>query len=387
AQAQAQAQAYTPPPVFHPARPPKAHKAVGLIFFFALFLPLIIGGISAAVWVGGRGFDGLLGGGGLLNSEHLLWDDAGGVPQVVTVDGQSAVVGRTRAVGNEDHLYCGVYDSSGEQIWRTESLGSYSAGYQYTFCGAVGDAMIATDSQMRLQIFALATGERRKAFALSMFVDYLCVPRAPEHGNQAWFKQIDERSYLIDPATGELTESPRPDWCFASRHEAERALEGGGNWANANAKDANAPEIDRLKLEFVYQRGDKAVALGHPDPGLKVPTAVGYDPTSQRVLWQQTVPSVPIATVREADKYGVIAGDKFVTTYGAGQEDWYITALDLDTGKRIWETKLRPLFAVDWVQGLVASDTHAFLVRTSSLEIFDVRTGELTGTIGKETYD
>ena len=38
------------------------------------------------------------------------------------------------------------------------------------------------------------------------------------------------------------------------------------------------------------------------------------------------------------------------------------------------------------LSGLVTK-RHAFVVRTSSMEIFDVRKGKLLGTVGSETYD
>ncbi|MFO7563358.1 MAG: PQQ-binding-like beta-propeller repeat protein [Enhygromyxa sp.] len=389
AQRQAQAEQAMPPVNTYapPVPPPRPAKTAGCISVMAV-IPLLAMGIGAAVFMSKGGpelIDRLPAQLGFEQaSEHLLWDKVGGVPQVVTVNGASAVVGRTRAVGSGDHLYCGVHDTSGQAIWRTESLGTYSAGYQSTFCGAAGDALIATDQRAVVRIFDLATGAQRHELELSDVVDYLCTPQDPEQ-TQVWIKQIDERTHLLDPATGELTPSEQPSWCFESRHEAEKALQGGGGWSDANSK--GAPKVQGLKLEFVYQRDDKAVALGHTEPGTKVPTALGFDPNSKQVLWQQPTPSVPKATVRDADKYGAIAKDKFVTTYGAGQEDWYITALDLATGNRVWETKLRGLFAVDRIQGMVASDSHVFVVRTSSLEIFDAQTGKLTGTVGKETYD
>jgi hypothetical protein len=361
-----------------PNHPNKSHAIRWL-------LPLLI--LSAVVgplYIALKGMPELLG--GVLNNERVLWDDVAGVPQIVTVNNETMVVGRTRAVGNEDHLYCGVYNTSGETIWRTESLGTYTAGYQNTFCGAVGDAMIVTNQRAQVQIFELATGTQRKLLELSDVVDYLCVPHDPKQAQQAWIKQLDERTHLLDPTTGELTPSPQPDWCFESKHYAQEALQGGGRGWPGN-KSEDGPAVDKLKLEFVFVRDGKGVALGHTAPGTEVPTAVAFDPISKKVLWQQATPSVAKATLRDTDKFGAIAGDVFVTTYGAGQEDWYITALDLATGERVWETKLRPIFAVDQINALVASDSHAFLVRTSSLEIFDVRTGKLTGTLGMETYD
>ena len=379
-QAAAQQHARQVQPVQQFVKLPEPSKPRAVLFLLPL---MIVAGVAVPLFLAFKGVDGLIG--QVLNNEHVLWDDVAGVPQVVTVNNATAVVGRTRAVANEDHLYCGVYDSSGETIWRTESLGTYMGGYQSTFCGAAGDALVVTDARAQVRVLDLATGSQRHSLELSDVVDYLCVPQDPKQAKQVWIKQLDERTHLLDVTTGQLTASPQPEWCFSSRHEAQTALQGGGSWADA--KREGLPEVDKLKLEFVYERGGKMVALGHTEPGTKVPTAVAFDPASKKVLWQQATPSVSKATLRDTDKFGAIAGDVFVTTYGAGQEDWYITALDLTTGKRVWETKLRPIFAVDWIQGLVASDTHVFVVRTSSLEIFDVRTGKLTGTIGKETYD
>lgn len=345
--------------------------------------------------------------GSALTGERILWDDVAGPPVAATIDGQTVVVGRTRAVGTGDSLYCSVHDVDGSLRWRTESLGDYSSAYQSSFCGVLGDAMIVTDGVGTLRVFALASGEQLHQHSLTDVVDYLCVPpksvvEAPVSGEpaQVWVHQIDERASFLDPETGELTEAKeRPQWCFRSRHDAFTAASGGGDWSDAiregrrdprNPRKKLAspfPEVEGAKLEFLAVDGDQAVALGHKAPGTKVPYAVAFDPNTKEIRWQAATPSVPKTTVRDEEKFGVIANGRYVTTYGAGNEDWRITAFDLQGGERVWETTLRPIFAVDSLNGLVSGGTHVFLVRTSSLEIFDVATGQLTGTVGVETYD
>ena len=365
--------------------PPPARSGGGLVVGLVVMVGIsALVGTAVMFFVNGSAQQLL----GLVTQENVLWDSAGGVPQVIQLDGATAVVGRTRAVGQNDELYCGVYDVTGKTLWRTESLGTYMAGYQSTFCGAVGDAMIVTTGTGKIEIHALADGALRKSINLSDVADYLCVPPSPEVSTKVWIHQLDERANLLDPVTGELTATPQPEWCFKSRYDAAKRLQGGGSWADAD--DEGAPEVEGLKVDFVVDSAGAnpvSVALGHNEPGTKVPSAVAFDPVSKEVRWQQSIPSVSKATVRDADKYGAIAGDRFITTYGAGQEDWYITAFDLGTGTRVWETKLRPIFAVDSLDALVTSPTHAFLVRTSSVDIFDAATGKQTGTIGKETYD
>ena len=61
-------------------------------------------------------------------------------------------------------------------------------------------------------------------------------------------------------------------------------------------------------------------------------------------------------------------------------------ALDAESDTRLWETSLRPLFAVDWIKSLVATPHGVYVTRTSSLEIYDPATGKLRGVLGNESY-
>ena len=72
---------------------------------------------------------------------------------------------------------------------------------------------------------------------------------------------------------------------------------------------------------------------------------------------------------------------------GEGQEHWHLAAFDAKTGDRLWDDKLRSIFAVDWLHGIEATANHVFLVRMSSVEVYDAATGALKATIGAENYD
>lgn len=311
--------------------------------------------------------------------ERLGWDDVGGAPIAVTIRGEPAVIGRTRAYG-VDNLYIDAYDGTTvERRWRIGDLGTYGEGYQNILYGVLADRVVVSDARGNLSVHELDTGQELRRHSLTDKVVDICVP--PDGGGRVWIHQKDERNHLLDVRSGDLAEAKRPKWCSKSRRAGRRAERQAG-------QKLRKPRIKGTKLTRVVVEGDVAVAAGVKHPGTAVPRAVGFDPESREVRWDQVVPAVDAATVREnSSEWGHLVAGRYVTTYGAGRESWYLTALDGRTGARLWNTKLRSLFAVDRMEGLVVTDERVYLVRTGSLEVFDVENGRLLGTVGTATYD
>ena len=143
-----------------------------------------------------------------------------------------------------------------------------------------------------------------------------------------------------------------------------------------------------MRVSRTHIAGDLGVAAGVKHPGTAIPRAAGFDPATKKIRWDQPLPAVDLSTVRQrGSEWDALAGGRYISSYGTGQDGWHITALDARTGDRLWDTTLRPIFAVDKIDDLMATEGHVFVVRTSSLEIFDAHTGKLRGTIGHETYD
>lgn len=311
--------------------------------------------------------------------EHLLWDHVSGKPALAEIDGKPAFIGRTRKVLDGDQLFIDAYDAKTvARLWRLGPYGSYSDAYQAVHYAVVDDAVVVSDAKSQVHVHALATGEVRKSVSLTDKVEHLCVPPGGPAGS-VWVNQIDDKSHLLDVKTGKLTQSPMPDGCFENAWAAERA-------ADTLVEDV-APEVEGLQVKRVLVDGDVGVALAVKSPGTPVPHVVGFDPEDRSVRWNDVVASVDAATIRQTDAVGALAGGRVFTVYGAGQDDWYLAASDAKTGARVWEQKLRPLFAVDSINGLSATPGFVFLGRTSSLEVFDAASGKLLGTVGKETYD
>jgi outer membrane protein assembly factor BamB len=312
--------------------------------------------------------------------EHLLWDHVSGPPQFAEIGGKPAFIGRTRKVLDNDSLFIDAYDAKTvKRLWRIGPLGSYSDAYQAVHFAVVGDKVVVSDGKSQIHFHELASGELTKSISLTDKVEHLCVP--PDGPpNTVWVNQIDEKQNLLDIGTGKLTESPVPDGCFESKWDADRA-------ADQALEDGVAPVVDGLEIERVLIDGEIGAALAVKSPGTPVPHVVGFDPADESVRWDEVLVSVDPGTIRNTDPWGALAGGRVVTLYGAGQDDWYLVGADAKTGARAWETKLRPLFAVDSINSVTANGDQVFVGRTSSLEVFDAASGKLLGTVGKETYD
>ena len=357
---------------------------------------------------------------------HELWDDVGGPPEPVVIGGKPAVIGRTRNVTAGDKLFIDAYDlSSGERIWRIDGLGTYGTAYQHVRFGVVGDDLIVTDAEAKLHIHDLQSGARKRTVALTDKVEYVCTPgqarRAagllalppskneggkrggqelvdpfsaarqtpPEDEGRAWIEQIDERTFLLDPATGKLTEAKRPKWCARSVHDAKTLVSGAAPDAieARYARKVHTPKVKGVEIVRPFVVGDRAVALAVKEPGTPVPRAIGYRPGAKKADWVVDVADVQPASVRNADPLGALDERRFVAVYGVGQDGWRMTALDATSGERLWSRALRPVFAVDDVESVTLTDAHVLLVHSTALEVFDAATGEPVRVIGSIQYE
>lgn len=305
---------------------------------------------------------------------RVTWDSVGGPPQLIDWGDSQGFLGRTREIRNGDQLYFDAFDADTvKRKWRIGPLGTYGQGYRHTHAQVLGERVVVSDHQAKLYIHNAGDGELLKQHNLSDRVKQLCVPK-DSNGHTLWVGQVDERSHMLDTKTGELAEAPRPESCPKHRHLRKPKLD--------------VPKVDGFDAERVHRDGDIAVAAGTKSPGTAYPRAVGFDQATKKVLWDQEIAAVDRATVREnSNKAEGLADGRFISIYGSGQDFWHLTALDAATGARLWDTQLRPVFAVDRVDEVVVSGSYVFVTRTSSLEVFAAKTGKLLGTVGAETYD
>ena len=314
------------------------------------------------------------------------WDDNGGPPTVVVLGGKEHVIGRIRdRTDGADALNIAVFAAdTGAERYRVGPLGSYSDGYRATHFAVVDGRLVVTDFRSTMKIVDLATGAVQKEVALTDRAEQLCLTSEAGDTPQLFLSQVDRRDFRVDAAAAALHEAKPPKDCEDLRWYGRD----GDPRAKRSDRLKRAPKVDGFEAQAVHLSGDLAVARGVKSPGTAYPMAVGFDPKTHAVRWKTAVASVDLASVRERDNAqdGLAAG-RYVATYGEGQELWHLTAFDAQTGARLWDHKLRSVFAVDWLQGFAVTETYVYLVRMSSLEVHDAATGALVATIGDETYD
>jgi len=112
--------------------------------------------------------------------------------------------------------------------------------------------------------------------------------------------------------------------------------------------------------------------------------AVGFDPRTRAVKWEQPVASGDQASVAESSTISImdaLADGRFVAPYEL-TKGWHFTAFDARSGQRLWDVPLQPLIGVDHPEGFALSAARVYVMRTSSLEIYNAKTGSLVGTLG-----
>lgn len=307
---------------------------------------------------------------------RALWDDVGGPPSPVSLASGEAIIGRMR-LGADDQLYIVAADAHSAAIrWQIGPLGSYSEGYRDTWFTTTAKHIVVTDYRGRVHVHALDTGAERGVVPLTDRVSHLCPTPDSE---EVALATVDGRASALDTARAPLSEglraAPLPAACGKRRPGQE-----------APAPRRPHPSVPGLRVVTTYGEEDLAVASAVKSPGTPLPFAVGFDPKTRAVRWQTSIPAADALTVRECSP-AALGGKRFFASCGVGASaGWRLVALDADSGTRIWETELRPLFAVDSIKHLVATAQGVYVTRTSSLEIFDPATGKLRGVLGNESY-
>jgi outer membrane protein assembly factor BamB len=299
--------------------------------------------------------------------QRALWDDVGGSALVLTAPSER-YVGRIR-VFPEDTLFLAAFGPDTKELWRTEPLGTYSEGYNATYFAEVGGRVALTDFHGEVRVLDAADGREVGRAKLTDKARAICAV-----DGRIRVDQVDERAVWVDVTTAAVSEAPRRPECGWNRRAAPSPFD-----------LDRLPKLAGFKADRAWPLADGVVAVGRKSPGTPTPRAVRWG--GGAVRWDQWVPAVDPATVRDhggaadADARGV------AVAYGVGTEDWHVTLLDVETGARLWDVTLRRIFAVDNADELKLTPTSVLVVRTSSMDVLDRADGHLIGHIGTDTYD
>jgi hypothetical protein len=316
----------------------------------------------------------------------FMWDTVAGPPIPAAVGGSvEGFVGRIRVRG-EDTLFIAAFEGTNlGVVWKTPALGTYSQAYQSTFASVLGRNVIVTDYRANLHVYDLGTGKETRTVKLTDRAKGMCA--APTGKARVWLEMSDEKDVIFDVDSGALSPSARPSFCPQGGEMGSDCR----GWLTRGAPrlgcagPENAPKVNGFQAINVIEDGDAAVALGKKHPGTAVPIVVGFDPKTKTVRWQQSVASGDQTSVAETSTTSVmdaLAGGRFVVPYEITSKGWHFTAFDAHSGQRLWDIALHSGIGLDESEGFSLSASRVYIMRSSSLEIYDAKTGASVGTVG-----
>jgi outer membrane protein assembly factor BamB len=314
-----------------------------------------------------------------------FWDTEAGPPIPVAVGGHGeGFVGRVRARADSQLWVAAFEGSKLGEVWKVGPFGTSSQGGPSTFSTVVGSRVVVTDFKASLHVYDLPTGHELHTLKLSDRAKAMC--NAPD-GKHVWIEVADKRDVLVDPDAGTATPAARPAWCpdlWDSSDDCRGWLKRGSPRRGCLGAD-RSPKIASFQAVNLIEEGDLAVALGKKHPGTAMPMAVGFDPRTKTVRWEQPIVSGDQSSAAELSTIAAmdaLEGGRFVTPYQLTPKGWHFTAFDARTGQRLWDTALQPLIGVDNPEGFSLSPERVYVMRTSSLEVYDAKSGALVGTVG-----
>jgi outer membrane protein assembly factor BamB len=315
-----------------------------------------------------------------------MWDTVAGPPIPAAVGGHGeGFVGRVRERG-DDQLFVAAFEGSklGE-VWKVGPLGTYSQAYQSTFASVAGSHVVVTDYKANVHVYDLGTGHETHTIKLSDRAKAMCV--APDTKAHVWIEVADKRDVLVDADAGTSTPTARPAWCpdlWAASDDCRGWLKRGAPRAGCLGAES-APKMTAFKAVNVVEQGDLAVALGKKHPGTALPAAVGFDPRTKTVRWEQPIVSGDQSNGAELSTTAImdaLEGGRFVTPYELSPKGWHFTAFDARSGQRLWDIELQSALGVDNPEGFSLSADRLYVMRTSAVEVYDAKSGILIGSVG-----
>ena len=336
-----------PPSVQVTVAAPQVNKLALIIPLIAVALTTIMGAVGFLLMGGQSGATGeaisaSVGASSTQAPEVITWQ---GAPALCSIegDGTEDVIGLFRR--NDDdgkqRIYAGAFRGADlERVWEAGPFGDTDKPTQYTRIACADDTVVVADFRGTVRAYDVSSGEKRWSFSVTDRVDRLCADAATR---QVFVEVVDEAHKLVDLGVGRAEDAEHPDFCppLESRRIQDCGMRGQFRDGYGNAECQYGPrkrEWDGLYADYVLVEGETRVLLGYKKPGTRTPMAAGV--RDGELSWTREIPRGDLAIADEGspDLFDLVDGVLYVH-YESG-DDWHLTAIDAETGDRIWNTLL-----------------------------------------------
>jgi len=349
--------------------------------------------------------------------QKQLW--AGSAPQLADIDGDGTpdIVGMIRYVMDHDRTHLAAYSGkTGERLWESDSLGSYSDLSQDRIA-THGSLILMASKRGTLEARDAKTGTPAWKLALSEKIDLMCDGGKDtvvvQTADKKWFsvdakgkKQPAEplfrldQQYTNDAARSRFDvaggpagqpEKPADDEPSPRRRRNQEPLPEnaciplGANWSLPSGVLAlkswhDLAKVDGMRIELLVRRpgGAITIGLGHKQPGTSVPMIAKI--VGRHSTWVTEIPSVdPLVASFDEKHFGMSDKAAFVLYQLRGSPEIYrLAAFDLASGKRLWD---HPIPKGNF-GGVIASGDTVLVSTWSDLRAYNAADGNERFSIG-----
>jgi DNA-directed RNA polymerase subunit RPC12/RpoP len=283
-------------------------------------------------------------------------------------------IGRVRYVTDGDTCYLAAFNgATGERIWQSAALGSYSDTYQGLTILA-DKLVLFADPRGSLTAYRIANGQKAWSVGLSDKVARACKLGAAEIAIQT----ADERWQAVSIATGAIKRSSGPTGCVRFADDDDDTGDTGQVVQTPGALKLPGMTVDRV----VHRGVGPPVAVGYKNPGSAVPMLARLDRT--RAVWKVEVPAAnPLSTRTSAPELVSITATSACAIYEMQDSSPpHLTCFDLKSGIRRFDTEIDKGTTIV-MEALVWAGGRFYLSSWGHLQIFDEATGGRVQRIGE----
>ncbi|MEO6776521.1 MAG: PQQ-binding-like beta-propeller repeat protein [Kofleriaceae bacterium] len=286
---------------------------------------------------------------------HLLLGDANG-------DGVDDFIGFDRNIVR-DRMFLAAYSGvDGHRLWRSASLGGYSAVYKDTIANnSAGGIVLVADPIAHLAAYEITTGVKRWQITAPEVVAAFCFNNP---GEPPTLRTADKQVWTVRATDGKL----------------EPATECRANLSRQVLAEMHG-ELAGMTLQEVYTQGDgPRVAIGVRSPGTPVPMIAVLDPGGH-ALWKAEVAGHDPMTMKlRAGSAPAISEHDVAIVYARGKQ-FELVVFDRATGARRFEVPVKARTSV--VSGVVLRQSFVAVETWGSLQVFDLATGTRRFIVGQ----
>jgi outer membrane protein assembly factor BamB len=301
------------------------------------------------------------------------------------------IVGRLRYVLGGDHVTLGAFDGqSGNKLWETDGLGTYTQTYQGSL-GLADDTLLFATTSGELRAFGVHDGKKLWTASLPEKSAGFC---KGDRAGDARVRLADQRVAMVRLSDGQAVGAPAPppppprgprgrekeaDPCVRLASDDGRT---GDPAYEARSAGTYEVAVEGMTVRSMLQRtGGPKIVLGTREKGTSVPmiAAVFDDPSRN---WKSDLAGTrPLETGPFAPELGAITTSRAFTEYGYTDisKPHSLVCFDLG-GHRQWEVALPSKSPISAIQ---STDQRVFVSQWSRLSVYDASTGKALFAIGK----